>query len=235
MHRIVVQQGRMVVVVAACLLAAGCATKMQEREIVKIPHELSDSYAKHTPKKVAVLPFENALNPDDPHPDPVVVGDQVGTRRPEAIARESFYKHFSILPFEDVELHAVDAALKGATTIAERTRAASKALGVDTVVQGKLKRYYHVYVFFVAYTNVAAEVKMVNVQTGETIWSSDHYDFGGEVSIGIDVWNLFMCGYKEYIWRRELRRRFDDLFNDMVKTLPERQKQLRIGVEKGKE
>ena len=215
-----------------CVLLSGCATQIKEQDIAEIPHTLSPSYGSHVPKRVAILPFENAFSEDDSHPDPVAIGKELESRAPEDIARETFYKHFSILPFEDVELRQVDRTLAGTKTRHQRAMAARDKLGADTIIHGKLKRYYHIYAIFVAYTNVAAEVEMVNAHTGKAIWSSDHTEFGFDFSLGVDFWNLIVCGYREYIWRRELRRRFDDLFNDMVKTIPGRKRQLLAGAGK---
>ncbi len=216
-----------VLAAATWLLACGCATQWKEHEVFHIPHRIEPSYYQYRPKRLAILPFQNAIDKEDLHSKVIQIGEVQDTRTPEAIAREVCYKHFSILPFEDVELPDVDRALAGAKTTRERLEAVRKRTGADTVIFGKVKRYHHSYWVLASYSTVAVELQMVNIESGDTIWSSDHVEWSVDLSIGIDVWNLVACAYKEYIWRRELRRRFDDLFNDMAKTLPERQDQLR--------
>lgn len=155
------------------------------------------------PRRIAVLPFVNEQGRQD-------VAD---------VARLSFAKHVSVLPFEDVEVTAVDREAKvGFPAEGERKRL-GQALGADTLVRGRLMMADHRFALIAAWNVVRMEVEMQNAETGEVVWRAK--DTATGISFGLDPISWAFNGYRELIWWREWQRRLDDLCRDMTRTIPQ--------------
>ncbi|MCX5885734.1 MAG: DUF799 family lipoprotein [Proteobacteria bacterium] len=118
--------------------------------------------AKNSPPVVAILPFENETQ------EPGI----------EDLVRKSFYSHFSVKPFQDIELAAVDETLHNITAL-QNTKFTSiapselgRVLKCDALVYGKVKEMTRFYIGVYSQLAVGAEVTIVDTKTGKTIWEN---------------------------------------------------------------
>ncbi len=172
-----------------------------------------DPYLKdHTPLTVAVLPFRDISE----------------SKEGSAAVRKGFYNHFSSLPFKDRELYLIDDLLSkaGLTDIETLYKTSPQELGrilnVDAVVFGEISDFDKL--FAVMYSNVAvgAEIRMYDARTNHFLWSGKHtvriHEGGVSVSpIGIIA---TIVATSMNVRDVQLLRACDDLFRDMVKTIP---------------
>ena len=166
----------------------------------------------HQPKTVAILPFKNE------------------TKKEEAfeIVRRTFYNHFSSLRYGDLELFKVDQRLKktGFTDPDEINKLSSqrlgKILGVDAVIYGRITHYDRAYAAVYSKVSVGAAVKMVDTKTNEFLWSGQHVQSKHQGGVPTTPVGLIITAISTAanIRQIELLRTSDDLFRDMVKTIP---------------
>ncbi len=120
------------------------------------------------PLSVAILPFTTEKD-----------GNfiEVGT---EKILRNAFYNYFSYLSFSDLPLNKIDKILK--KNKLENVSYSKKlplkklrnALGVDAIIQGKLLNSNNFTAGIYAETWLKAEMKLIDLRTGETLWDLNH-------------------------------------------------------------
>ncbi len=172
-----------------------------------------DPYMKdHIPKSVAVLPFI----------------DLSKSKEAIDIVRRGFYNHFSSLPFTDMELYRVDSLLKKAgLTDAEVISKTSpqelgKILGVDAVVFGQISDFDKLFLVVYSQVSVGAEIKMYDTKTGNFLWSGKHTARRHEGGIATNPIGLVAVVITSALNMRDIQllRANDDLFRDMVKTIP---------------
>ncbi|MDD5711714.1 MAG: DUF799 family lipoprotein [Smithellaceae bacterium] len=166
----------------------------------------------HMPKTVAVLPFV----------------DKSGSKEGSDVVRKGFYNHFSSLPFQDVELYRVDSLLAKAgltdpLTISETSpQKLGEILGVDAVVYGDISNFNKLFAVVYSQVSVGAEIKMYDTKTGNFLWSSQHVvriHEGGISTTPIGVIATVIATSMN-VRDIQLLRACDDLFRDMVKTIP---------------
>lgn len=119
------------------------------------------------PSTVAVLPF--TLNGPTPEGVPV-----------HRLFRECFFNYFSYLGYVDVPLETIDNKLQGAglkkyeevlELSPERLR---EILGVDAVIKGQVLDTSNFTAGIHAETSIKAKIEMIDLRTGETLWSTEH-------------------------------------------------------------
>ena len=172
-----------------------------------------DPYMKdHIPRSVAVLPFV----------------DLSKSKEGIDIVRRGFYNHFSSLPFTDMELYKVNSLLeKAGLTDAEVISKTSpqelgRILGVDAVVFGEISNFDKLFLVMYSQVSVGAEIKMYDARTGNFLWSGKHTVRKHEGGISTNPIGLIAVVITTALNVRDIQllRANDDLFRDMVKTIP---------------
>lgn len=172
-----------------------------------------DPYMKdHIPRSVAVLPFV----------------DPSKSKEGVDVVRRGFYNHFSSLPFTDMEIHRIDSLLaRAGLTDAEAIRKTSpqelgRILGVDAVVFGEISNFDKLFLVVYSQVSVGAEVKMYDTKTGNFLWSGKHTARKHEGGIATNPVGIVAVVIATALNVRDIQllRANDDLFRDMVKTIP---------------
>ena len=172
-----------------------------------------DPYMKnHIPRSVAVLPFV----------------DLSKSKEGFDVVRRGFYNHFSSLPFTDMEIYRIDSLLKKAgLTDAEAIRKTSpqelgRILGVDAVVLGEISNFDKLFLVIYSQVSVGAEIKMYDTKTGNFLWSGKHTARKHEGGIATNPIGIVAVVIATALNMRDIQllRANDDLFRDMVKTIP---------------
>ena len=166
----------------------------------------------HVPLYVAVLPFV----------------DLSGSKEGATAMRLGFYNHFSSLPFKDMELYKVDDLLtKAGLTDPDMIRKTSpqklgSILGVDAVISGEVSDFDKYFLVLYSQVAVGAEVKMYDTKTGNFLWSGKHKVRKHEGGISTNPIGLIATVIATALNVRDIQllRANDDLFRDMVKTIP---------------
>ncbi|MDI6777105.1 MAG: DUF799 family lipoprotein [Syntrophales bacterium] len=167
---------------------------------------------KHKPRTVAVLPFF----------------DQSRSKEGFDTVRRGFYNHFSSLPFKDMELYRVDNLLKKAgladPEVINKTspQELGKILDVDAVVFGEISNFDKLFAVVYSQVSVGAEIKMYDTRMGNFLWSGKHTVRLHEGGISTTPVGLIATVIATSMNMRDVQllRACDDLFRDMVKTIP---------------
>ena len=166
----------------------------------------------HRPLTVAVLPFF----------------DRTADKQGFEAVRRGFYNHFSSLPFKDMELYGIDDLLKKANLTdpeqIQKTdpRKLGEILGVDAVVFGEISDFDKLFAVVYSNVSVGAELKMYDARTGHFLWSGQHVvriHEGGFATTPIGIIAVVIATAVN-VRDIQLLRACDDLFRDMVKTIP---------------
>ncbi|MCX7816436.1 MAG: DUF799 family lipoprotein [Syntrophales bacterium] len=167
---------------------------------------------KHMPKTVAVLPFVD------------VSQSQQGA----TAVRKGFYNHFSSLPFKDMELKQVDnllekAGLTDPIEINKKTpQELGAILGVDAVIYGEISNFDKLFAVMYSQVAVGAKIKMYDTKSGELLWTGEHTVRLHEGGISLNPIGIAATIVATAMNVRDIQllRACDDLFRDMVKTIP---------------
>ena len=142
--------------------------------------------------------------------------------------RRGFYNHFSSLPFKDMEITKIDDLLKKADlTDPEQIKKTSpqklgEILGVDAVIYGEISNFDKLFAVIYSQVSVGAEVKMYETKTGQFLWSGQHVvriHEGGFSTTPIGIIAVVIATAMN-LRDIQLLRACDDLFREMVKTIP---------------
>ncbi|MCJ7618194.1 MAG: DUF799 family lipoprotein [Desulfobacterales bacterium] len=173
--------------------------------------EIDPYMEKHMPRTVAVLPFVN------------ISRSQKGTD----IVRRGFYNHFSSLPFADMELFRVDHELRKAGLYEPDEinkippEKFKEILNVDAVIYGTISNFDKLFAGMYSQVSAGAEIKMYDTK-GHFLWSGKHVakiHEGGIPTTPLGIVSTII--YTSLNIRDvQLLRACDDLFRDMVKTIP---------------
>jgi hypothetical protein len=208
-----------IIVIAAIALLQSCLVATQGTIITPEIRNLYDGtytidpYMKdHIPKYVAVLPFV----------------DLSKSKEGCDIVRRGFYNHFSSLPFKDMELYKVDSLLRKAgltdPEVINKTspQELGKILGVDAVVIGEVSDFDKFFAVLYSQVAVGANVKMYDTKTGNFLWSGKHVARKHEGGISTNPVGLIATVIATAMNVRDIQllRANDDLFREMVKTIP---------------
>jgi hypothetical protein len=166
----------------------------------------------HKPRTVAVLPFVNQAR------------SQAGS---EAV-RRGFYNHFSSMPFKDMELYRVDNLLRKAgledPAVINKTspQEIGRILNVDAVVFGTISDFDKLFLVLYSNVSVGAEVTMFDTKTGKLLWRGQHVASIHEGGISTNPIGLVATVIATAMNIRDIQllRACDDLFREMVKTIP---------------
>ncbi|MFH2075489.1 MAG: GNA1162 family protein [Pseudomonadota bacterium] len=167
---------------------------------------------KHRPRTIAVLPFF----------------DRSRSKHGFETVRRGFYNHFSSLPFKDMELYRIDDLLKkaGLTDPEEINKTSpqklGEILGVDAVVYGEISDFDKLFAVIYSQVSVGAEVKMVDAKTGNFLWSGQHVARIHEGGLSVTPVGIVATVIVAAMNMRDIQllRACDDLFREMVKTIP---------------
>lgn len=215
-------QGRVYRDIMAVLLAAmvaGCVytehTKIASPITASFKGEsrVDQSLLAHQPQTVAVLPFLNR------------------TDKKEAfdIVRKSFHGHFSKLNYTPVPLFKVDDSLrqagldtpeKVAQVSPEKLR---EILRVDAIIRGDVTHYERIYAGVYSQVAVGAEVRMIEGKSGKELWWAKDVSRKHAGGISTTPVGLILTAVSTALNMREIEllRSSDDLFRDMVRTIPQ--------------
>ena len=165
------------------------------------------------PQTVAVLPFLNR------------------TEQKEAfdIVRKSFHGHFSTLNYAAVPLYKIDHALRQAGLDTPDKVAATpvsklrEIVQADALIQGEITHYDRIYLGVYSQVAVGAEVRMVDAKTDKELWWAKNVSrkHGGGIAttpVGLILTAVCTAFNMREI---ELLRSSDDLFREMVRSLPQ--------------
>ncbi|ABC77827.1 fibronectin type III domain containing protein [Syntrophus aciditrophicus SB] len=201
------------IILQGCLAATkNTVISPQIRQLFQGTYVVDPYMEKHTPRTVAVLPFRNSSN------------SQAGSNE----VRKGFYNHFSSLPFKDMELHRVDdLLLKAGLTDPGVIRNTSpvklgEILGVDAVVFGEISNFDRLFALVYSQVSVGAEIRMYDAKTGHFLWSGKHVTRIHEGGVSTTPVGLIATVVATSMNIRDIQllRACDDLFREMVKTLP---------------
>jgi len=166
----------------------------------------------HRPRTVAVLPFV----------------DKSGSKEGAQAVRKGFYNHFSSLPFKDMEIYQVDrmlakAGLTDPIAISKKSpQELGGILGVDGIVYGEISNFDKFFAGIYSQVAVGAEIRMYEAKTGHFLWSGQHVTRiheGGIATTPIGIIATVIAAAMN-VRDIQLLRACDDLFRDMVKTVP---------------
>ena len=197
----------------SCFIATQSTVILPEvRNLFEGEYKIDPYMKDHVPVMVAVLPFVNL------------------SEKKEAVdvLRRGFYNHFSSLPFRDMELHKIDDLLAGAgltdpDLIAKKTpQELGKILGVDAVVYGTISNFDKFFLVMYSQVAVGAEVKMYDTKTGNFLWSGKHTVRKHEGGFSTHPVGIIATVIVTALNVRDIQllRANDDLFREMVKTIP---------------
>lgn len=182
------------------------------RTLIEGEYEVTDQLKDNPPRTVAVLPFDNLTDKDEAF----------------EVVRKAFYNHFSSLPYIDVEIALVDDRLKGQDLFdpAKVAKAApqdvGKIVGADAVVYGDITHYDRIYAVAYSRVSVGAELKMMDTRTGNLLWSGKHKESIHAGGLPTGPVGLILTAISTAVNLRtiQLYRCSDDLFREMVKSIP---------------
>ncbi|MEW5736250.1 MAG: right-handed parallel beta-helix repeat-containing protein [Thermodesulfobacteriota bacterium] len=166
---------------------------------------------KDMPKTVAVLPF----------------WDVSGSKQGSEIVRRGFYNHFSSLGFQDKEFFQTDRVL-AMNGLLEPQKAYEadpaelcRLLGVDAVVKGKVSNFDKLFAVIYSQVAVGADVAMYG-KDGTRLWEGKHTVRYHEGGIPTSLLGLAATIFSTSMNMRQIQllRACDDLFRDMVTTIP---------------
>lgn len=175
-------------------------------------YEVDPYMETHKPRTVAVLPFVN----------------QAPSQEGSEAVRRGFYNHFSSLPFKDMELYHVDNVLRKAgmedpAVISQTSpQDLGKILNVDAVIFGTISDFEKLFAVIYSNVSVGAEIMMMDTKTGKMLWRGRHVARIHEGGISTTPVGLVATVIATAMNIRDIQllRACDDLFRDMVQTIP---------------
>ena len=203
----------LLIAVQSCVIATKeTAITPQIRELFSGTYKVDPYMESHKPKTVAVLPFFN----------------QAKSQRGSDEVRKGFYNHFSSLPFKDMELYRVDNLLRKAeltdseVIFKKSPQELGRILDVDAVVYGDISNFDKIFAVVYSQVSVGAEIRMYDTKTGNFLWSGKHTVRIHEGGISTTPIGLIATVIATSMNVRDIQllRACDDLFRDMVKTIP---------------
>ncbi|HUH66857.1 MAG TPA: GNA1162 family protein [Syntrophales bacterium] len=181
-------------------------------EIFKGTYKIDPYMEKHKPQTIAILPFVN------------VAKSQKGSEE----VRKAFYNHMSSLPYKSMKLYTVDNTLRKAglddPAVIDKMspKELGKILGVDAVLYGSISDFDKLFAVVYSQVAVGAEIKMYDTKTGNFLWSGQHVTRIHEGGISTTPIGIIATVIATSMNMRDIQllRACDDLFRDMVKTIP---------------
>ena len=202
-----------VVALCGCVVATkNTAVSPQIRDIFEGTYKIDPYMEKHKPLTIAILPFT----------------DKSKSRKGTETVRRYFYNHFSSLPFKDMELYRVDHLLRKAGLTDpdviknKKPQELGKILNVDAVVYGSISDFDKIFAVIYSQVAVGATIEMYDTKTGHFLWSGVHTARIQEGGISTNPIGIIATIIATSMNVRDIQllRACDDLFRDMVKTIP---------------
>jgi parallel beta-helix repeat protein len=203
----------LILICQSCVVATKeTAVTPQIRDLFKGTYKIDPYLERHKPQTVAVLPFTNLAK------------SQQGSEE----VRKAFFNHFSSLPYKGMKPYIVDNNLrKAGLTDPEAINKISpkelgKILGVDAVIYGNISDFDKLFAVVYSSVSVGAEIKMYDTRTGNFLWSGQHVARIQEAGISTNPIGIIATVIATAMNIRDIQllRACDDLFRDMVKTIP---------------
>jgi parallel beta-helix repeat protein len=198
---------------AGCVVATkSTAISPAIREMFEGTYTIDPYMEAHRPVSIALLPFT----------------DESRSQKGTETVRKYFYNHFSSLPFKDMELHRVDYLLRKAgltdPDVIRKTKPQElgKILNVDAVVYGSISNFDKIFAVVYSQVAVGATIEMYDTKTGHFLWSGAHTSRIQEGGISTTPIGIIatVIATSMNVQDIQLLRACDDLFRDMVKTIP---------------
>ena len=161
---------------------------------------------------IAILPFGNRTDHHD---------------LPELV-RSAFYSHFSPLPYRDVEMNTIDATLtslekcEGKPYQALSSQRLGELLGCQALVYGDVTKFTRIYAGLYSQVGIGAEIKMIEVSEGRTVWTDSFTTRFHEGGIPLTHVNAALSLLKSSLNLRSTQelRAIDDLCRNLVARIP---------------
>ena len=203
-----------VIFLQSCVSTHQTAISPQIRSLFKGKYQVFPYMDNHVPKLVAVLPFVDESNSQNQQASQAV--------------RKGFYNHFSALPFKDMEIYRVDDLLTkaGLTDPAAINKKSPKELGAilgtDAVIYGEISNFDKFFAGLYSQVAVGAKIRMYDAKSGEILWTGEHTERIHEGGISINPIGIAATIIATAMNIRDIQllRACDDLFREMVKTIP---------------
>jgi len=199
--------------VQGCVVATKqTAISPQIKTLFEGTYKVDPYMEKHKPRTVAILPFV----------------DESRSKKGTDTVRKHFYNHFSSLPFKDMELYRVDHLLRKAGLNDPEgiknmpPEELGKILNVDAVIFGSISNFDKIFAVVYSQVSVGAEMEMYETKTGHFLWSGKHVARIQEGGIATTPIGIIATLIATSLNMRDIQllRACDDLFRDMVKTIP---------------
>ncbi len=189
------------------VLLAGCAMITSENV-----NDAADFQSDHVQlavrgqyRSMAVLPFENR------------------TDYPSATqyARQAFfgtmaaYRRYALQTLDETDARL--ASLPRSVIDPAQYHKLRAALDVDLLAFGYVIEQDHTYGVVYGRNAVRVKLVLVDAATGATVWQSE--EGRSRTLLGMSFMSMFD---NEYMWGREIMNRYNELFRDMIVTLPDR-------------
>ncbi len=195
----------------------GTTEREVEKGLSKIS-QLDSPLQIHTPRLIAVLPFENTT-------------ENVGTAEEQeeaTLARTTFSNHFSSRGYKLQWTGMTDELLKekGHETTHDIVQLPLKQLGhitnADAIIFGTLTHFDRLFLGMYAQVAVGAQMKMVEVATGKVLWEMEDVSRGHTGGLAINPIGAALTIATNALAMRqiELLTETETLFRKMVKTIP---------------
>lgn len=206
----------LLIIIQSCVVATkDTAIAPQIRDtssLFKGTYTIDPYMEQYKPQTIAVLPFVNSAK------------SQQGSEE----VRKGFYNHFSSLPYKSMKLYSVDNILRKAgltdAEIINKTppKDLGRILGVDAVIYGDISDFDKLFAVVYSSVSVGAEIKMYDAKTGNFLWSGKHVARIQEGGISTTPIGIIATVIATAMNVRDIQllRACDDLFRDMVKTIP---------------
>jgi len=162
-------------------------------------------------RSVAVLPFEN----------------QTDYPSASQYARQAFfgtmaaYKSYSLQTLEETDARLAN--LPRSVVDPAQYNKLRAALGVDLLAFGSVIEQDHTYGVVYGRNAVRVKLVLVDAATGAVVWQSE--EGRSRTLLGMSFMSMFD---NEYMWGREIMNRYNELFRDMIVTLPDRSAKLSV-------
>ncbi|MCK4469532.1 MAG: DUF799 family lipoprotein [Desulfobacterales bacterium] len=214
----IITRSLLLIIIFVSLYLTGCVVAGKKTAIIsdikiafKGTYKVDPYMEKHMPRTVAVLPFI----------------DESKSQKGAEVVRRGFYNHVSSLPYKDMELFRVDHLLRKAgladpvdiyKTPPEKFK---EILNVDAVIFGTISNFDKLFAGIYSQVSVGAEIKMYDTQ-GHSLWTGKHVariHEGGISTTPVGIVASIIAAAMN-VRDIQLLRACDDLFRDMVKTIP---------------
>ncbi|MBM4122613.1 MAG: hypothetical protein FJ249_08475 [Nitrospira sp.] len=211
----------------ACLLAIGCAVYKDEgtgiiqgvKQATSAKYKVSGRLQEQPPRLVAILPFENLTGKTA----------QEEEKGAEHVVRSAFANHFTTRQYNAQRTAVTDRLLqeRGLVKAEEIVKLPVARVGeltkADAVIYGQITHFDRIYVGVYAQVAVGARVQMMDVKTGGVLWEATDVSRTHSGGFATDPLGIVITlAANAFALRHiELLRASDDLFRDLIKTLPQ--------------